>query len=214
LKSNSKNNAACNCPFQLVTLPLGQWKTNCYVLIGGGESIIVDPAAEPERILAAVEGTAVKAILLTHGHLDHVQGLDAVRQATGAPLGLHPADAVEFGIVGDFDLDDGDVLTLGGGQVTVVHTPGHTPGSVCFRFGRCAIVGDTLFPGGPGHSRTPGALAQILASLRDKVFAWPDDTVFYPGHGEGSTIGTVRPAFEAFMARPRSPELCGDVEWV
>ena len=202
------------CFFQLITLSLGQWNTNCYVLIGGGESIIVDPAAEPERILAAVEGTAVKAILLTHGHGDHVQALDAVRQATGAPLGLHPADATESGIVGDFDLGDGDVLPLGGGELTVVHTPGHTPGSVCFRFGRCAIVGDTLFPGGPGHSRTPEALAQILTSLHDKVFAWPDATAFFPGHGEGSTIGAVRPAFEAFMARPRSPELCGDVEWV
>ena len=202
------------CRFQLVALPLGEWSTNCYVLIGGGESIIVGPAAEPERILAAVEGTAVKAILLTHGHLDHVQALDAVLQASGAPLGLHPADEAEFGVVGDFDLNDGDVLMLGGGELTVAHTPGHTPGSVCFRFGRCAIVGDTLFPGGPGHSRTPEALAQILASLQDKVFTWPDGTAFHPGHGEGSTIGAVRPAFEAFMARPRSPELCGDVEWV
>jgi hydroxyacylglutathione hydrolase len=202
------------CPFQLITLPLGEWNTNCYVLIGGGESIIVDPAAEPERILAAVEGTAVKAILLTHGHPDHVQALDAVRQATSAPLGLHPADAAEFGIVGDFDLDDGDVLALGDGGLTVVHTPGHTPGSICFRFGRCAIVGDTLFPGGPGHSGTPEALAQILASLRDKVFTWPDDTACYPGHGVGNTIGAVRPAFEAFMACPHPPELCGDVEWL
>jgi hydroxyacylglutathione hydrolase len=204
---------ATQCPFQLITLPLGEWNTNCYVLISGGESIIVDPAAEPERILAAVEGTVVKAILLTHGHPDHVQALDAVRQATAAPLGLHPADAAEFGISGDFDLDDGDVLSLGGAELTVVHTPGHTPGSVCFRFGQCAIVGDTLFPGGPGHSDTPEALAQILASLRDKVFTWPDGTAFYPGHGEGSTIGAVRPAFQAFMARPHSPELCGDVEW-
>jgi len=201
-------------PFQLIPLPLGQWSTNCYVLISGEESIIVDPAAEPQRILAAVEGTMVKAILLTHGHPDHVQALDAVRQATAAPLGLHPADPAEFGIGGDFDLHDGDVLTLGDGELTVVHTPGHTPGSVCFRFGQCAIVGDTLFSGGPGHSDTPEALAQILASLRDKVFAWPDDIVFYPGHGEGSTIGAVRPAFEAFMARPRPPGLCGDVEWV
>jgi hydroxyacylglutathione hydrolase len=202
------------CPFQLVTLPLGQWNTNCYVLIGGGESVIVDPAAEPKRILAAVEDTAIKAILLTHGHPDHVQALGAVQQASGAPLGLHPADAAEFGIAGDFDLHDGDVLALGDGQVTVVHAPGHTPGSVCFRFGQCALVGDTLFPGGPGHSRSPEVLAQILASLRDKVFTWADDTAFYPGHGEGSTIGAVRPAFEAFMARPRSPELCGDVEWI
>ena len=214
MKSSLKTNAAHKCAFQLITLPVGEWSTNCYVLISGGEGIIVDPAAEPERILATIGGTRLRAILLTHGHPDHVQALDAVRQATAAPSGLHPADAAEFGIVGDFDLNDGDVLTLEGGELTVVHTPGHTPGSVCFRFGRCAVVGDTLFPGGPGNSKTPEALAQILASLQDKVFTWPDDTVFYPGHGEGSTIGAVRPAFEAFMARPRPPELCGDVEWV
>jgi hydroxyacylglutathione hydrolase len=198
---------------QLHTLFLGEWPTNCYVLISDGQSVIVDPAAEAKRILTAVEDTTVRAILLTHGHYDHVQALDEVRDATGAPLGLHPADAAEFGIEGDFDLTDGEALKLGSAELRVVHTPGHTPGSVCFRFDRRAVVGDTMFPGGPGHSRTPGALAQILASLRDKVFAWPDDTRFYPGHGEGSTVGAVRPDFEAFMARPRSPELCGDVEW-
>ena len=198
----------------LHTLPLGEWNTNCYVLTCGGESLIVDPAAEAECILAAVAGTTIKAILLTHAHPDHLQALDAVRQATGAPLGLHPADAAEFGVPSDFDLRDGDVLSLGDEELRVTHTPGHTPGSVCLRFDRRAIVGDTLFPGGPGHSDTPEALAQILASLRDKVFTWPDDTIFYPGHGEGSTIGAVRPAFAAFLARPRSPELCGDVEWL
>ena len=198
---------------RLQVLTLGEWETNCYVLADGGECIVVDPAAEAERILAAVEGVTVRAILLTHGHLDHVQALDEVRSAAGVPLGLHPADADEFGIEGDLDLDDGHALAVGGAEVRVVHTPGHTPGSICFRFDRRALVGDTLFPGGPGHSRSPEALAQILASLRDKVFVWPDDTHFYPGHGEGSTIGDVRPAFEAFLARPRSPELCGDVEW-
>jgi len=198
---------------QLQVLPLGEWQTNCYVLTGGGESIVVDPAAEADCILAAAEGTAVKAILLTHGHPDHVLALDEVRRATGAPLALHPADAAVFGIQGDLDLHDGDLLTLSDAELRVAHTPGHTPGSLCFRFDRRAIVGDTLFPGGPGHSATPDALAQILASLRHKVFVWPDDTAFFPGHGEGSAIGAVRPAFEAFLVRPRPPELCGDVEW-
>jgi len=198
----------------LHTLPLGEWSTNCYVLTCGQESLIVDPAAEAESILAAVAGTTVKAILLTHAHLDHLQALDQVRQATGAPLGLHPADAAAFGVPGDFELADGAMLSLGDSELRVVHTPGHTPGSVCFLFDRRAIVGDTLFPGGPGHSDKPEALAQILASLRDKVFTWPDDTIFYPGHGEGSTIGAVRPAFAAFLARPLSPDLCGDVEWL
>jgi glyoxylase-like metal-dependent hydrolase (beta-lactamase superfamily II) len=199
--------------FQLITLSLGQWGTNCYLLVREGASAIVDPAAEAERILGAVEGTEVKYILLTHGHGDHVQALDEVRQATGAPLGIHPADAAEFGIEGDFELGDGDRLALGSGELLVRHTPGHTPGSVCLRFDQSALVGDTLFPGGPGRSRTPAALTQLLNSLRETLFTWPDETEFHPGHGEGSSIGAVRPAFEAFLARPRPTDLCGDVEW-
>ena len=174
---------------------------------------LIHNAAEPERILAAVAGVTVKAVLLTHAHPDRLQALDQVRQTTGAPVGVHPADTAAFGVHGDFDLTDGDVLTLGGHELQVVHTPGHTPGSVCLRFDRCAIVGDTLLLGGPGHSGTPEVLGQILESLQHKVFAWPDDTAFYPGHGEGSTIGAVRPAWVRFLARPRPVELCGDVEW-
>ncbi len=198
---------------ELNTLPLGQWATNCYILACGQESLIVDPAAEPERILAAVAGATVKAILLTHAHPDHLLALDQVRQATGAPVGLHPVDAAAFGVQDDFDLNDGDVLTMGGHEIRVVHTPGHTPGSVCLRFDHRALVGDTIFPDGPGHSDTPDALAQILDSLRDKVFFWPDDTTFYPGHGAGSTIGAVRPAWARFLAQPRTAEVCGDVRW-
>ncbi len=200
-------------PIDLKVLTLGDWSTNCHILTSAGESIIIDPAAEADRILAAVEGSKVRSVLLTHAHGDHVQALEEVRRATGAPLGIHPADAAEFGIKGDFGLSDRDVLQLGGKVVLVIHTPGHTPGSVCFRFQRRAVVGDTLFPGGPGHSKTPQALVQLLASLQDEVFSWPDETTFFPGHGEGSTIGAVRPAFEAFLARPRPDDLCGDVEW-
>ena len=120
--------------FQLITLSLGEWGTSCYVLVRGAASAIIDPAAEAERILEAAAGTTVKFILPTHGHGDHVQALDEVRQATGAPLGIHPADAAEFGIDGDFSLGDGDRIALGDGELLVQATPGHTPGSVCFRF--------------------------------------------------------------------------------
>jgi hydroxyacylglutathione hydrolase len=198
---------------QLVTLPLGPWKTNCFVLTSGRETVIVDPAAEPTFILRSAGGTEVRAILLTHGHPDHVQALDEVRRVTGAPVGIHPADAAAFAVDADFELADGLEFPLGTGNLSVVHTPGHTPGSVCLRFGARAIVGDTLFPGGPGHSETPEALGQILACLQDILFAWPDEVYFMPGHGAGSTIGAVRPAYEAFLARPRPADLCGGVTW-
>jgi glyoxylase-like metal-dependent hydrolase (beta-lactamase superfamily II) len=198
---------------QLVTLPLGPWQTNCFILTSGRESLIIDPAAEPTFILRSVGGTDVRAILLTHAHPDHVGALDAVREATGAPVGVHPADAETFGIRSDFDLVHGMDIPLGNGDLIVAHTPGHTPGSVCFRFDSRAVVGDTLFPGGPGHSDTPEALAQILTSLEETLFTWHDEVYFMPGHGAGSTIGAVRPAYEAFLGRPRPSDLCGDVEW-
>jgi hydroxyacylglutathione hydrolase len=200
---------------ELIKLAVGPYDTNCYVLVcpTGRESIIVDPAAEGERILREVEGTAVKYILLTHAHMDHVGALAEVREITGAPLGVHPADARRFGIDADFDLADGDVLEWGNCQSRVVHTPGHTPGSVCLVLDERVLVGDTIFPGGPGHSASPEAFQQILVTLQETVFTWPGETELCPGHGAATTVGREWPAFEAFLQRPQPDGLCGDVTW-
>jgi len=199
----------------LTKLAVGPYDTNCYVLTCpiSGESIIVDPAAEGERILREVEGTTVKYVLLTHAHPDHVEALAEVRETTGAPLGVHPADARCFGVDADFDLADGDVLEWGDCQLRVVHTPGHTPGSVCLILDERVLVGDTIFPGGPGHSASPEAFEQILATLQEVVFTWPDETELHPGHGAATTVDQERPAFEAFLQKPRPDRLCGDVTW-
>jgi hydroxyacylglutathione hydrolase len=200
---------------ELIKLTVGPYDTNCYVLIcpTSKESIIVDPAAEAERILREVEGTTVKYILLTHAHMDHVGALAEVRKTTGAPLGVHRADAQRFRVDADFDLGDGDVLEWGDCQLRVVHTPGHTPGSVCLILDERALVGDTIFPGGPGHSASPEAFEQILATLQETVFTWPDGTELYPGHGAATTVGQEWPAFKAFLQKPRPDRLCGDVTW-
>jgi glyoxylase-like metal-dependent hydrolase (beta-lactamase superfamily II) len=201
---------------ELNILPTGEFGTNCYLLRcpRTQRGLLVDPAADPEKVLAMCEGTDVRRILLTHGHWDHhALGLEPVRAALGIPLGIHPADAAAFELNADFELYDGQPMRVGHFPVRVVHIPGHTPGGVALRFDRRAIVGDSIFPGGPGASRSPEALETLLLSLQRTVFTWPDDTAFYPGHGEPGTVGEVRPAFQALLARPRAADLHGDVTW-
>jgi len=204
---------------EMTQLTLGEWGTNCYILTFGptGDALIVDPAAQADRLLETVAGLNVAAILLTHAHPDHVAALDEVRAALDSPVGLHPADADLFGIKADFDLLDGDKVPLGIAALTVFHIPGHTPGSIGILLdahgaGR-AIVGDAIFPGGPGHTNRPGDLNQSLDSLTRSVFTWSDDTRLFPGHGDSTTVGAERAAFEAFVASPRPAGLCGDVAW-
>jgi hydroxyacylglutathione hydrolase len=200
---------------KLQRLQVGPWPMNCYVVrcADTGQVAIVDPGEDADAILAAVGEAPVCCILLTHAHPDHVGALEDVRLATGAPVGLHPAEAEAFGLDGDFPLLDGMEIEVGQGRLTVFHVPGHTPGSVCFRLGGQVLSGDAIFPGGPGHTMTPEALAQSLSSLGQTVFAWPDETELYPGHGDRTTVGAERAAFEQFVAADHPPDLCGDVTW-
>jgi glyoxylase-like metal-dependent hydrolase (beta-lactamase superfamily II) len=152
-------------------------------------------------------------ILLTHAHPDHVGALADVRLETAAPVGLHPADAEAFSVEGDIQLLDGREVNVGRHRLAVVHVPGHTPGSVCLRLDGQALVGDAIFPGGPGYTATPEALDLSLASLARTVFQWPDVTELHPGHGGSTTVAAERPAFERFISSGRPPDLCGDVAW-
>jgi len=200
---------------ELERLELGPWPMNCYLVRcpASGQVAIVDPGADPETVLQAVDVDSVCCILLTHGHPDHVGALEAVRKATGAPVGIHPADAAEWELQADFPLVHGSEVELGQCRVGVVHVPGHTPGSVCLRLGEEVIVGDVIFPGGPGHTTSPAALAQSLESLARHVFRWPDATRLYPGHGGSTTVGAEREAFLAFLAADHPADLHGDVTW-
>ena len=199
----------------IYVLPVGEYATNCYLLTcpQTRRALLVDPGADPQAVLGLCAGVRVMRILLTHGHPDHWLGLGEVRTALGVPVGIHPADGIEFGVEADWPLRDGVRLRVGQHLVRVVHVPGHTPGSVALRFDRRALVGDALFPGGPGHTDTPEALQTLLLSLQRTVFTWPDGTTFYPGHGDPATVGATRPAFQEFLARPRPPDLWGDVTW-
>jgi hydroxyacylglutathione hydrolase len=200
---------------ELQRLEVGPWPMNCYLIRcpAAGELAIVDPGADPEKILAVVGDTRVCCILLTHGHPDHVGALAPIRQATGAPVGVFLEDAEAFGLEGDFPLLDGMQVEVGQGLVKVYHVPGHTLGSVCLRLDGQVVVGDAIFPGGPGHTVSPEALAQSLVSLGHTIFAWPDETELYPGHGGHTTVGAERAAYERFLTEDHPPDLCGDVTW-
>jgi glyoxylase-like metal-dependent hydrolase (beta-lactamase superfamily II) len=199
----------------LQILPVGEYGTNCYVLScpKTGRGLLVDPGGDPDRVLEACSGLHIGRIALTHGHADHVMGLGPVREALGARVGIHPADAAAFDLQADFDLYAGMILRVGHSRVKVYHVPGHTPGSIALRFGDRALVGDAVFPGGPGHSRSPEALETLLNSLQATVFTWPDSTTLFSGHGDSTTVGATRPLFQAFLARPRPADLSGDVTW-
>ena len=207
---------------QLQRLEVGPWPMNCYLLRCPKTELVavVDPGADAQIIMAAVGSAQVLCFLLTHGHPDHVGALDEVRQTTGAPVGIHPADAAAFELEADFPLTDGMVVEVGKGRVAVSHVPGHTAGSVCLQLNSGptyrparAVVGDAIFPGGPGHTATPAALAQSLVSLGQTIFSWPDQTELFPGHGHSTSVGFERPFFERFLQADHPPDLCGDVSW-
>ncbi len=182
----------------------GPFDNNVYVVASprSGEAVIVDAAADPERITAACEGLTPRMVLTTHGHADHLGALDAVQDTFDIPFLLHPADTPIAGRSPDEPLADGQEIVVGDVAIHVLHTPGHTPGSVCFVVEPFLLSGDTLFPGGPGATRWDySSFGQIMDSLERRLFVLPDATLVYPGHGEPTTIGEERPHLAEWRER-------------
>ena len=183
-------------------IEVGTMENNVYVLEcpTTHDAFVVDASFEPDRIMEAAAGTNVIGILQTHGHFDHVQALEELRSRLDVPVHAHPGD--EYPVPIDRPLADGDQLAFGTRTLTVLHTPGHTPGGVCFLSGRHLVSGDTLFPGGPGNTWGDAkAFAQIIDSIESKLFVLPDDTAVYPGHGADTTIGHERPHLDEWKQR-------------
>lgn len=193
-------------------LVVGPLACNCYIV--GDEAtkqgMIIDPGAEGRTILRAVSelGLSIKLIVVTHAHFDHVGAVPAVKEATGAQLAIHEADAsMRLGPFarmmasisgGSFSrtsqperlLRDGDVIEIGGLRFTVLHTPGHSLGGISLYGHGMVFTGDTLFNYGVGRSDFPGCShSQLIDSIKRKLMSLPDDTIVYPGHGPPTTIG-------------------------
>jgi hydroxyacylglutathione hydrolase len=194
-------------------LHVGPLQTNCYIVgcEDTKEGAIIDPGGDAKRILAEVErlGLKIKYVINTHGHFDHTLANKGVVKATGASLAIHSADAPAltegggaffFGVIGkasppaDTILEEGQVLTLGRIELKVLHTPGHSPGSICLYSEEEGVLfdGDVLFNAGMGRYDLPGGDYRVLMESIKRLLTLPDDTIVYPGHGPATTIGHER----------------------
>ena len=168
---------------QQVPVSLGGFEVNAYVVHAPQGDVIVDAGAEPEKILAAAT-QPVAAILITHKHPDHISALDEIRGQTNAPVYMHPLDAESAGITDYEPLEDGQRLELAGETFDVMHTPGHSKGSVSFVVGRDQIIGDLILPGSVGRTDRPDeSWEEIETSLRKVMPLWHHDTRLFHGHG-------------------------------
>ena len=173
---------------------------NIWVVGDDDECVVIDAPHDVDAIQAVVAGRAVKAILCTHAHDDHVRVAPALRDAVRAPILLHPDDRPLWELthpdtLWDADLEHGQSIKVAGAALKILHTPGHAPGAVCVHVHDlgCVFTGDTLFQGGPGATgRSFSDEGQIVGSIRDVLFRLPDDTVVHPGHGDDTTIGDER----------------------
>ncbi|HEY7802486.1 MAG TPA: MBL fold metallo-hydrolase [Dehalococcoidia bacterium] len=200
--------------------PLGPYDNNAYIIVDAATkaSIFVDAPLESQPAIDAAKGTDVQRVIVTHRHGDHWGNIDQVKQATGAPAYCHDDDRAPYAAKVDGTLADRDEVRFGESMLRVVHTPGHTPGSICLFVetteGPALISGDTLFPGGPGRSDSAEALRQMVSSIKASLLQLPPETVVYPGHGDNTTIADARREVAAFEARPHPADLHGDVTWV
>lgn len=205
---------------ELRVQPVGPWPMNSYVLIcpETGESVLIDPGAEPQKLAEALGESTPVAILLTHTHPDHIGALDAMCQRLQVPLlafeGPHGGPFAAVTIDAERNLADGDTITVGRHQLRVYHTPGHIGDQICLAIedDNRVIVGDTLFEGGPGKTWSDEQFETTLDTLRDVVLQWPDDTICYPGHGPSFRLGDIRTAIEAFVEKDHG-DFHGDATW-
>lgn len=189
-------------------LSTGMLGSNCYIIGDNGVGVIIDPGADTAEIMTAVEETGLKIeyILLTHAHIDHICSMDSVREKTGAKVAVHRLDAGALAdtwknvskLMGlnvtfkdaDLILEDGNRISVGGLELEIIHTPGHTPGCICIKAGNTIFTGDTLFRMSVGRTDfTNGSQEDLIDSIKNKLFTLDEEMTIYPGHGTTSTIG-------------------------
>ena len=197
----------------ITKVSVGPMDNNAYLLVcrRTNDALLVDAANEPDRLHDLLghgdDRPQLRTIVTTHRHGDHWQALGAVAGATGAHTVAHPEDAPELPVPPDTEVRHGDTIAVGQCQLEVIHLRGHTPGSIALVYrdpdGHPHLfTGDSLFPGGPGKTWSPATFTSLMDDLEERVFGTlPDDTWFYPGHGDDSTLGAERPKLSEWRSR-------------
>jgi glyoxylase-like metal-dependent hydrolase (beta-lactamase superfamily II) len=201
---------------KITKINMGPYDNNGYIVTcpETNEGIIIDTPAEAEKLLSQIGDVQIKHILITHKHQDHLLGFDDITGAVDAPVGIGVNDVDGLPRAPESELSDGMIIRFGNQEMTVLDTPGHTEGATCFLLGKHLFSGDTLFPGGPGRTRSPEGFQQIVDNITKKLLTLPDDTVVYPGHGLDTTIGKSREEYQAFASKPHGADLFGEVTWL
>ncbi|MET7463942.1 MBL fold metallo-hydrolase [Nonomuraea sp. NPDC005501] len=195
-------------------LAVGPYDNNAYLLrcAETGDGLLIDAAAEADRLLALVSDQPLSSIVTTHQHGDHWQALEQMVKVTGAQVIAHPLDAPALPVPVDREVEHGDRITVGVVTVEVIHLRGHTPGSIALLYDgggtekhseKHLFTGDSLFPGGVGNTwKDPERFAQLYADVVERIFdRLPDETWVYPGHGKDTTLGAERPSLPEWKAR-------------
>lgn len=201
---------------KVTKINMGPYGNNGYIVVcpETNEGIIIDTPAEPEKLLDVIGDVKIKAILITHNHQDHLLGFDAITGVVDAPVGIGTKDAHALPDAPALTLTDGTVVRFGNRAMQVLDTPGHTDGAACFLIGKHLFSGDTLFPGGPGKTRSPQAFKQVVDSITKKLLVLPDDTAVYPGHGDDTTIGKAREEYQTFASKAHPEDIHGEIAWL
>ncbi len=184
-------------------------ENNVWLVGNDDQVLVVDAAHDAAPIIDALGDRALVLIVSTHGHNDHINAAEELAQRTGAPVALHPDDTALWDAVypdlrADRALVDGEQLPVGEHRLTVIHTPGHSPGGVCLYDAAAGVVfsGDTLFQGGPGATgRSFSSFPTIIESIRTRLLTLPGATTVHPGHGADTTIGTEAPHLQEWIDR-------------
>jgi hydroxyacylglutathione hydrolase len=183
--------------FMLRKIVVGPYQSNCYILgcKKTMDGLVIDPGDEVFQIVNAITETGLKIryILITHGHIDHVGGAGELRRITGAPVYIHPLDISGLGFHPDAQVSEGEALQLGTYTIKVLHTPGHSPGGVCYHAPGAVFTGDSIFAGSIGRTDFPGGDHRaLIEGVRSKILSLDGNLRIYPGHGPASTIERER----------------------